>query len=96
MSNLRKGLLGEPTLDQVPKLGGWLSVFMWFRLTHPFPVRALCYHPSQPLLATGGDDGRVKVWPANAMEITRVKFRYQENLSLNLRIVSVLPGTPTM
>ena len=68
--------------------------FMWLWL--PFPVRALCYHPSQPLLATGGDDGRVKVWPANAMEITRVKFRYQENLSLNLRIVSVLPGTPTM
>ena len=56
--------------------------FIWLWLT--FPVRALCYHPSQPLLATGGDDGRVKVWPANAMEITRVMFRYQANLSLNV------------
>ena len=73
MSRLRKGFPGEPTLAQVgirEKIGDWC---LWL-----FAVRALCYHPSQPLLATGGDDGRVKVWPANVMEITRVKFRYDK------------------
>jgi hypothetical protein len=28
----------------------------------PGPVRAVAFHPSRPLLATGGDDFKIKIW----------------------------------
>ena len=36
----------------------------WFLNADPYqgPVRAVAIHPSRPLLVTGGDDYKIKVW----------------------------------
>jgi WD40 repeat protein len=28
----------------------------------PGPVRGICFHPTQPIFASGGDDYKIKVW----------------------------------
>lgn len=31
-------------------------------LAHSSPVRAACFHPTQPIFATGADDRTIKLW----------------------------------
>lgn len=28
----------------------------------PGPVRGICFHPTQPIFVSGGDDYKIKVW----------------------------------
>lgn len=30
--------------------------------SHLGPVRGICFHPTQPIFCSGGDDYKIKVW----------------------------------
>ena len=32
------------------------------KLTTAGPVRGICFHPTQPIFCSGGDDYKIKVW----------------------------------